>query len=154
MFVVWYWHGLLGCRQCPANKQYWRAKCHHWENQNVFCITPSSAGSCIHDDIADSCTTSIMSPWRPAVLRETQMIVWCVVPNSTGWMPSIATWEGMSSVVQLGSQRVEYCPMHHINLVFFLCHSFNHLWPINILNWSFCYFEKHTTWSEKRTTLP
>ncbi len=57
----------------------------------------------------------------------------------------------------VGCHAVPYETNH---LVFFLCHSFNYFWPLNILNWSFQWFwksiphgpkiymaKKHTTWS-------
>ncbi len=66
------------------------------------------------------------------VLRESKMIVWCVGPCSMRWVHSSAMREERSSVVQLDSRMVH----HHTNLVFFLCHGFNHFWHWDIQNWS------------------
>ncbi len=76
------------------------------------------------------------------------MIVWCVVLYSMGWVPSSATWYQRSSIV-LGSHKVEYDPMHHTNLVFFLCHGFNNFWPLNIQIWIFLWFWKNIPHGQK-----
>ncbi len=81
------------------------------------------------------------------VLRENQTIEWCVGPYSTSWVLSSVTQDRRLGVVQLGSQQVEYDPIHHTNLVIFLCHGFNHVWPLNILTFS-VFFKKHTTWPQ------
>ncbi len=64
---------------------------------------------------------------RHVVLRGNQMNMWCVGSYSMSWMPSIVTQDHTFSVAQLGSQQVEYYPIHHTSLVVSLCNSFNHL---------------------------
>ncbi len=53
------------------------------------------------------------------VIRNNHMIMCCVVQYSVNWVLSNAIWNQMSSVVQLGSQWVEYKPMYNTNLLFF-----------------------------------
>ncbi len=59
------------------------------------------------------------SGYPPYGSKINYMIVWCMGSYSTSWVPSSATRNQRSSVVQLGSQEVEYDPMHHTNVVLF-----------------------------------
>ncbi len=71
--------------------------------------------------------------------------MWYVEPYSMSsrvGYPAVPQETKRSCVVQLGSQWVEYGPMYHTYLVFFLCQDFNHFSHWNILNWGFCSFEK------------
>ncbi len=68
----------------------------------------------------------------------------CVGPYSTCWMLSSATWDRRSSVVQLGSQCVEYDTItRQISLSFYAMVLF-HFRALNILNWNIPWFWKNT----------
>ncbi len=56
----------------------------------------------------------------------------CVASTSTSLVPSSAT-QARLNLVQVGSLGLEYDPIHHTNLVYFLCHCFNHFWPMKVL---------------------
>ncbi len=70
------------------------------------------------------------------VLREYQMIVWCV--GHTPWV--VCTQQcHRRATVKCGTAGFQWVEYDHTHLVFFLSHGF---WPSNILNWSFLWFWK------------
>ncbi len=75
------------------------------------------------------------------------MIVWCVGPYSTSCVLSSVGRD--RDLGASGLQWVEYGPVYHTHLVFFLCHGFNNFWSSNILNWSFLWFWKSISCNQK-----
>ncbi len=49
-------------------------------------------------------------------MQHTQLLLRCecVGTYSMSWVPSSATWDWRSSLMQLDSQEVEYDPIHHL----------------------------------------